>query len=294
MATAVERAAYKLPEGSITLAGSYQFKDDLSQPHELSALPEIARGLGFLKIYDLPTNRSRWEVFDRPNYEVPNFPDGATQISSTLAVYGHNEGQLTHAVLRTSTKPYRLSKFIQDVVAVNNHFVERPRIFGYPSQELTRMRHWITFLVVGTVVGSAADYFFNYSLGDSIVNLGAIAGEIGGPVVFGALWQHSEKRAKRSISDLKQYSAGQSARAVLLGERYHKVTVDMQRELYVQLQQVDPELTPDQFLENIYGQIPNALVAQRRTEVEQAGEGGNSLPKLIAVSNALRSFDSYF
>lgn len=296
----VESTAYKPPEGYSTLACSDSFKNDVTRPHNLNDLPEVARELGFFRIADFPTKRSQWQVFDRPEHDVPNFPDGTTRISSTLAVYD-TAGELTHAILRTSRQPYPVEEFTKDLAAFTKHYIERPRLLGFPSQELTRMRTVSIALAVGVVSMSAVDYYAIHSLQGSIVNAGSILGEIGGPAIYGTLWALSERRARRSISHPEQCVAGNSAKWTLEGERSHNVAVVIQKELYQVLQQEGANLTPDQFLKKIYGQIPAALIERRHAEAEQAKypkldspkEIGNSLPKLVEVSHALQTVELY-
>lgn len=217
-----------------------------------------------------------------------------------MAVYD-TAGELTHAILRTSRKPYPSYEFSRDLAAFTKHYIERPRLLGFPSQELTRMRHVFTAAAVGIVTLSAADYYFVQSIPGNVVNFGTIAGEMAGLAVYGALWALSERHARRSISNLGQYTAGDGAQSTLLGERYHNVRVDIQRELFQALQQEGAGLTPDQFLEEIYGQIPQALVNRRHAEVEQARypkldsprETRNSLPQLIQVAHVLQQVAPY-
>ena len=296
----VENAAYKPPEGYSTLARSYHFKDDVTKPGNFNGLPQVARELGFLRTGDFPTERSSWQVFDRPSHDVPNFPDCSTRISSTLALY-NTEGKLTRAVLRTSREPYPSDEFARDLAAFTKHFIERPRLLGYPSQELTRIRNMPIAMAIGIVALSAADYYFVQSVPGSAANFGTLMGEMGGPLVYGAVWALSERHARKSISRPEQYATGERAQSTLLGERYHNVTVAIQREIYQALQQEGVTLTPDQFLENIYGQMPQVLVERRHAEVEQTiypmpgspRETENSLPRLIKVAHVLQEIESY-
>lgn len=297
----VENEAYKPPEGRRTLAHSYCFKDRVTEPGHFYDLSQVAQELGFLRVNDFPTKRAVWQVYDRPNHDVPNFPEGATRISSTLAVYD-TDSELTHAILRTSREPYPVDEFNRDLAAFTKHYAERPRLLGFPSQELAgKWRNLFIALTAGTIGMGAIDYYTIQSIPGSVINIGAILGEIGGPSAYAALWGLSERHARRSISDLEQYTAGDSAQSTLQGERYHNVTVDIQRELYQTLLQEGADLSPDQFLEKIYGQIPQALVTKRHAEIEQAKypsmdsprEAGNSLPKLIEVSHILQSVELY-
>lgn len=103
--------------------------------------------------------------------------------------------------------------------------------------------------------------------------------------------------ARKQISHLDQYVAGEGIKWTLEGEHYHNVKVIIQKELYQALQQEGANLTPDQFLNKIYGQIPAGLLQQRHAEVEQAKypklDIGNSFPMLVEASHVLQSIDSY-
>ncbi|MFA5933256.1 MAG: hypothetical protein WCV81_03245 [Microgenomates group bacterium] len=300
MAHTVEGEAYKAPEGYSTLAHSSNFKYDVLKPAHLNNLPQIARELGFTSVGDFPTKESQWQVFERPEHDVPNFPDGSTNISSSLAIYGTGE-ELTHAVLRTSPELHPRAEFERDLLSFTKHYMERPRLLGFPSQELSRVRTVFIALAAGTALMSAADYYTIHSLQGSIINVGSVLGEMCGPAAYGIYWGLSEKHARRSISHPEQYVTGERVQWTLEGERYHNVTVAIQKELYQALQQEETELTPDQFLEKIYGQIPQGLVQQRHAEIEQIKyprldtqeKTANSLPKLIEVSHVLQSVENY-
>lgn len=291
----VESEAWKAPEGYSTLAHSWHF-NDVVKPANFNDLPQIARELGFSKVADLPTKKSQWQVFERPEFDVPNFPEGSTRVSSSLGIYGTGE-ELTRAVLRTSPEPHSVREFEKDLESFTKHYIERPRLLGFPSVELTRIGHVFTALAVGVIGGDAAGYY----IGGDIVNMGAVLGEMGGPAVYGVAWGLAERHAKRSISHREQYIAGESVKWTLQGERDHNIEVIIQKELYKALLDEDADLSPDRFLGKIYGQIPDALIERRHAEVEQVKyprtdsprEIGNSLPKLIDVSHALQKVESY-
>lgn len=311
----VEKEAYKPPsENYDSLARSRHLRDDITEPGNFDDLPQIAEELGFQRVTpSLLTRKPRhWQVWVRPNHDVPNFPDGATRVSSTLAIYDNTrmaiinripvisdkpvELRFTHAILRTSREPYSPDECARDLDAFTRHYIKRPRILGFPSQELTKLRYAFVALGAGMVLGVVADYHTVQSVPPgSANNFGAPIGGMAGLALYVAAAALGERHASRQISDLKQYIAGDGAREVLLGERHHVVRVAIQRELYQVLQQEGVNLTPDQFLHKIYEQIPPALVNKRHAEVEQAKypkldsprKIGNSLPQLIEVSHVL-------
>lgn len=299
----VENQAYKPPGYYSTLAHSSYYKDDIIRPNHLNDTPRIAKELGFTRVADFPTKKSQWQVFERPEHDVPNFPDGSTRISSSLAVYGTKE-ELTHAILRTSEEPYESyqpEEFTKDLAAFTKHYVERPRLLGFPSQELARQWNAFASLAVGAVSLSVVDYYTIQSIPGSLFNGGSLFGGMAGPVVHGLLYVLAEKHAKRQISHLDQYVAGERVLWTLEGERYHNIKVIAQRELYQALLKEGADLSPNQFLEKIYGQIPEALIEQRYAEIKQAQypeldsprETGNSFPKLVEVSHVLQLVESH-
>ena len=268
----VENAAYKLHPEYSSLKGSDRLRFDLREPndHFFADLPQLAQELGFIKKGSSPTKKALWDIYDRPMHPVPNFPDGQTIINSTLALYKTREGLLTRAVLRASTEPYKSDEFMKDLDAFTKHYVERPRILGFPSKFLTTGPAAMAGgFIVGISVFSGVDYYAWHSTG-SIMNAGSVLGEIAGFVGGAGLWALSERYARKQISGLDQYFAQRNARDVLTSERYHRVTVDMQREIYEALQQNGADLEPDQFLEKIYGQLPSSLVETRHAEIDQA------------------------
>lgn len=299
MMNGIDIEAYKPPEGYSTLAYSWRFRETVTKPSNLNDLPLIAQELGFQRIADFSTRNSRWQVFDRQSHLVPNFSVAATRISSTLAVYDR-KGELTHAILRTSRKPFQSEDFTRDLAAFTKHYVERPRLLGFPSELLTNGKTHLAIFGGGIPVGGAIGYLA--SGGDiTVASLGALAGETIPVSISASLWALSERHARRQISSPEQYVTGDSAQGTLLNERYHNVTVDIQTELYRALLEEDADLDPNQFLEKIYGQIPRALVIERHAEVEQTKyprldsprETGNSLSRLIEVSHVLQSIESY-
>lgn len=283
-----------------TLARSSSFRYTITETGDFNNLPQVARELGFQRIADLSTKKAHWQIYDRPDHDVPNFPDGTTRISSSLAVYnnGDTEGilTLTHAILRTSREPYPANEFKEDLASFTKHYIERPRISGFPSKELTSIRNMAISSPAGmALLGTAAYSFIQNTLESAII--GVIIGEIGGPIIYGTLWGLSERHARRQIAHPEQYTVGNQAAWILEGERYHIVTVGIQKELYQALQQEGFDLSPDQFLEKIYKQIPQALVDKRYAEMKQAkypklkspGEAENSLPELVKISHILQS-----
>lgn len=317
----VDSEVYKVPERFRTLADSRDLYHEVTEPGDFSDLPQLAQELGFKKVRPpIFMERPFWHFYDRPNHAVQNFPGGVTRISSTLALYAarepvdmieaseqgsrlarYEDPNYTHAILRTSTEPYSVGEVKKDSKAFTRHYIERPRLLGFPSQELTKNRHLLTTAVIGMVLLGAADYYTVQTIAGSPINLGAIIGEGGGPLIFGILRALSERYARGQISDLSQYTAGDRTRNILLGERHHAVEVDVQTELYQSLQGEGVDLTPDDFLEKIYGQIPQELVNRRHAEVDQvkyprlntSRTVGNSLLQLISVSHVLQQVEAH-
>ena len=289
-----ETEAYKPPRPS-SLKHSYRLRADLTgkdNSGDLSSLADLASDLGFNRVPGFGTKKGSWELFDRPFHEVPNFPEGETAINSSLALYKRDD-VVTQAVLRTSTEAYTDAELVDDLDAITKHYIERPRLFGFPSKEGTTIRNTFSTLVIGTVITDA----IGYQLTGQVINLGAFVGELSAPAIHGAGWLLGEMKAKRSISDLDQYTVGSNVENALQGEQAHVLQVAVQRELYQALRQDGAELTPDQFLEKIYGQMPTTLLQRRREEIEalrHSGQGSaldtrNTLPGMLDVARVLQA-----
>lgn len=298
----VEGSVYTPPEGFGTLSRSWSLRDDITKPGNFNDLPQMAEELGFQVVKVLPTRRQhQWRVYDRPNHDVLNFPEGSTRINSTLALYNTDFMTFTHAILRTSREPIPMGEFETDLDTFTRNYIERPHILGFPSRWLNSLTGTLGGAAAGAVLLSAADYYTVQSIPGSIVNVGSIVGGVSGGMVGFALAWLPEEYARKKIPNLGQYSSGGQVKNELSGERYHEVQVIIQKELYSSLKEEGVELSPDQFLGKIYGQIPSALIIRRHAEVEQAKypkldsprEIGNSLPQLIQVSHVLQQIEAY-
>ncbi len=295
MHTTVEEQRYSAPkEFGILQDGTMRVRDALTQKGDFQHLPQLASEMGFWRRNDLPTKRANWLVFTRPQHEVPNFPDGSTIVNSQLAIYETNKS-LTRAVLKTSEGFYNPNEediFRRDLKVFTKDYIERPRVLGFPSRALTNIFGTMPALVVGTLAGDV----IGYGTTGEIVNYGAVAGEAVGPVFYAVLWWLSERSAKGRISAPDQYRVANDANFTLLSERNHVVQTAIQKELYAELRQSDPTLSPDDFLSKIYYQLPPALVLSRFEEIEKktystqppAIETENTLPSLLGIARILQ------
>lgn len=293
----VDSEAYKLPTQHDSLNGSYRLRFDLQEQQGFfSDLPQAAQELGFVRMADFSTKETVWQIYDRPDHPVPNFPDGETTISSTLALYAPEQGY-SRALLRASTKSYYpWDEWMEDLDAFTRHFVERPRLLGFPSKAMTDILIYPAAALGGVILGGAAAYLTTSPELWTNATYGTTPGAAIAVIISGFLHNISERYARKQISDLTQYFGGDNARNVLYGEKRHRITVEVQKELYAALQKEGVSLEPDQFLENIYGQLPSSLVLKRHAEIEQAkhpdhsyapSETGNTLPKLTQIARVL-------
>jgi len=115
-------------------------------------------------------------------------------------------------------------------------------------------------------------------------------------VVTMSLWGLSERRARGKIPHKDEYIVGAHAVSVLGGQRRHITTTSIQRELYSALQESGSNVTPDQFLADIYAQMPSVLVNRRKEEMERAKYPETytelltpkALPKMVEVARILQ------
>ncbi|MDO8573350.1 MAG: hypothetical protein Q7R77_01230 [Candidatus Daviesbacteria bacterium] len=229
----MERSIYRLPDGDNTLGNRYNFsREAITKPGDYDDLPRLAEELGFLRGPDVSTKQSYWQIFERPEYDVPNFPDGSTKINSSLALYD-TKGELTHAILRTAKKPYSSDEFARDLSAFTRHFIKRPRLLGFPSKELTRYRTVIAAITVGSIIGGLVASH-NVDVGEEsfLAFLNVLNGAAFGGWGSAGLWALSERYAKRSISHPEQYIVGDDVRNTLEEEGYHRRLVEALVEAY--------------------------------------------------------------
>lgn len=229
-----ERQIYRSPEyGTSTLAHKADFEYAIIKPGNFDDLPRIAEELGFSRSPDFPTRRSHWQIYGRPQCDIPNLLDVPTKISSSLALYDTEE-ELTHAILRTAKKPYSPDEFARDLSAFTRHFIERPRLLGFPSQELTKDRTVAAAMIAGTIVGALVAPYIVGEEQSFLVFLDVLNGTALGGFGSAGLRALSERRARRSISHPEQYIVGDDVRNTLAGEDSHRRLVALLEEAHTQ------------------------------------------------------------
>lgn len=290
----VENQKFMLPDDYGTLAGSIVgVKYELLKTGDFQDLPQLAREMGFTNGEDVSTKKGHWRVYQRVNHAVANFADAPTIINSTLAIYDTGD-KLTQVVLRTSLEANPHANVGVDLDIFTKSFIERPWIFGATPRVLTSFVPGILGSMAGGVlVGGVLGY--DASSGQLISSHLPLLGELGAPAIYAASNLLLERMARRKLSDLKEYSIGRHARTLLHSERHHTVSVAIQSEVFDALKEGDPDLSPEQFLNKVYGQLPPELIQRRVKEVEEAryaqqfavGEASNALPNLIGIARVL-------
>lgn len=232
----------------------------------------------FRPVAEIPAKKGTWLVQERLDYGVPNFPEGETVTHSMLAQYEPSDksGDSDRpGLLRMSEEPFSQEDFYNDLAAVTQHYVERPLIIGFPSRIMTRRATHIVAAMLGVAIGFGSGFGAAAATGTPLLSaglwgtIGETLGVFSFPAVTGTLNSAAEWRARRRISALDQYFAGDKIPFVLGQERTHANHATVQRELYGVLKQKSPTLTPEAFLQHAYRQMPNALLAERIKEVEQ-------------------------
>lgn len=96
--------------------------------------------MGFRQGESLSAKKGTWEIWERPFFAIPNFPEGETVIHSSLGEYRRwgNEGPSHNgAILRMSYEPVPKEEFIQDLASFTKYYIERPWVWGFLSRLMT-------------------------------------------------------------------------------------------------------------------------------------------------------------
>ena len=307
MATPVESAAYHVPEPghySNYLRDSYSFRRDVTRggygnnPRRYDNLPILAQEIGLRSDKDVPTRHGTWHIYEGLDLAIPNFPDGDTRVNEALALY-ERDGNLTNAILRLQPEHVQESFTVEDLAddleAFTKYYIERPHISGFPSEILTQAKtHMAIYL---SCIPGAAIGFFTFPEGsrESAALIGTLAGPLSSGVTV-SFWGLAERRARGKIPHKDEYMSGDNAAGALAQQKEHIVQTSIQRELYSALRLRGTTLTPDQFLSDIYAQMPSVLVNKRKEEIERAkypekytnGLKDEALPKMVGVAQILQ------
>lgn len=308
MATPIEQATYHVPEPdhySNYLSSSYSFRRDVTKggygnnPRRYENLPILAQEIGLRSDKDVSTRHGVWHIYEGSDLAIPNFPTGDTRVNEALALY-ERDGNLTNAILRLqlgrTQEPFTVENLADDLEAFTKYYIERPHLRGFPSEVLTQGKTHMAIFLGGIPVGGAIGYLV--SGGDfTAASFGALIGETVPASITASLWGLAEKRARGKIPHKDEYISGDSAAGVLAGQKEHIVQTSIQRELYSALQQRGTTLTPDQFMSDIYAQMPSVLVSKRREEIERVkypekytnGVEDEALTKMVGVAQILQS-----
>lgn len=255
----------------------------------------------FKPVSEMPAKKGTWLVRERFNYGVPNFPEGETITHSMFAQYepsdksGHSRWP---GLLRMSEEPFSREDFYKDLAGVVQHYVERPLIIGFPSRMMTRIWTHYVAAILGLAIGAGSGFGAAAATGrlSGETSLWVTVGELLGvacfPAATGALHSAAEWRARRRISALDQYFAGNQIPIVLDQERTHANHAIVQRELYEVVKQKSPTLTPEEFLQRAYIRMPNALLEERIKQLGQQPEPKRLvkegiLPDLVGIAESL-------
>ena len=304
----VELATYRIPEpgsrNSNYLSDSYNFRRDITKGgyhdnlRDYRFFPGLAQEVGLREDIEVPTKKGVWHIYEGMDLGIPNFPDGETTVNEALALYEKGE-KLTHALLRLEPghleNPFTPWDLADDLKTFTKYYIERPRLLGFPSETLTRGGTHLLFCLGGVSAG----YTLGYMLSGGDQNAALIGADIGIVIPAGptaSLGWISERWARGKIPHKDHYMSGDNANKTLSEQREHIIHTSIQRELYSALQQRGATLTPDQFLKDIYAQMPSNLVNRRRQEIERDryperytdGLPAEALPRMVAVAEVLQ------
>lgn len=263
----------------------------------LIVLEEMSQ-VGLRSDTNIPTKHGTWHIYEGIDLAIPNFPNGDTRVSEALALY-ERDGNLTNTILRLQPgrvqEPFTVEDLVDDLDSFTKYYIERPHLWGFPSEVLTRGTTHLIIFGGGIPVGAAVGFIA--SGGDTTATtFGALIGETVPTSITASLWGLAERRARGKISHKDEYMSGDNAAGALVQQKEHIVQTSIQRELFSALQQRGTTLTPDQFLSDIYAQMPSVLVNKRKEEIERAkypekytnGLRDEALPKMVGVAQILQ------
>lgn len=256
--------------------------------------------MGFRLSGDLTLRKGNWEIWERPHFAIPKFPEGETVTHSRLGLY-RDHGRPDYpdqkdgykaAILRTSCEFVSEEEFKRDLASLTRLYIERPHLWGFPSRLMTAdgWQH-IAVGIGGAVLGGAIGFFATGELTYAGLGTGLIAPSMG---LSGILHASSEWWAKKHIPAINQYMSGQTAEATLVEEQVYITTALIQREVYTALQNEGFAITPEKFLQ-IYAQMPYSLRQRRAVEIIRARRGVDDsgkipevvLPNMVGVARAI-------
>ncbi len=280
----VERQVYKVTDTENATLSNYQNRRQLVKPHrwqDYSGLHRVAENLALVKSPDLKTPQATWKMYRKSNLAVPNFEAPDTVACAELALYEVPDTRFEDedcsapkisrsAVLRLCEKYQPRNGFYDDIEAITKYYVERPRFRGLPN----KLHGMSQYLFTGLGIGLGSGMVVDYALTGQVLGGAAILGELAGPAVGALGYVLIEKYASSHVSDLNNYRANSDASSALHDIEQHITRISIQRELYSALQDVKIDRTPEQFLEDVWPQIPSKLVEKRKEEMKQTkGEG---------------------
>ncbi|MBI2508106.1 hypothetical protein HYV89_04080 [Candidatus Woesearchaeota archaeon] len=241
-------------------------RDILERNYFFDDVRNMSENLGFVSQGELSTKKGNWSIHGRENYFVPNFPEGGTRVDGMLALYHDNR----HLIMKFSEGDISESDFINDLKILTNAYIERPLIKGLPSKFLTpQLTNILGFAVGGIFLGGLLGYGLVPNFERPAYAIGAVIGEFSGPLSLMLANRMGEKRAIGRLSTLEGYAVQDRAKFLLSEEDRHFTKVMIQRDLYQALLDDGSGVTPEQFLNHIYPQMPPVLIDSRKKEREK-------------------------
>jgi hypothetical protein len=216
-------------------------------------------------LLELKGRKGNWIVLSRPNHITPEFPEGETEHSYSLGIYEREE-KMSAAVLRVTDDPLDPETFAQDLENITKFYAERPKIFGYPSKLSSASTAVFTHMFGAMGLTGLVTHMLGAPLEGVMASL--IPSQIVGATLGVQNMLFSEKFAKKGVGNLDQLYTGFNVEHLLDCEHSHALRVSVQRELYRLLQEDGREVSPEDFLQNVYPQIPSLLLTERRKELE--------------------------
>lgn len=280
----VAQQHYKFPSGYVLLGNNNTLERELS-PTDLSGLDQLAEEIGFKETGNLITaRRGSWDIYERRDYEMPGFPEGSTTVHAMLGLYGTEKGT-SQALLRISGERFGDDEFYANIQKLTRKYIERPRVFGFPSKASSSLSGFVYSMLAGITVGAGIGYLGD--LGNEWIAVGAIMGEISAPAIYGVQYALGNRYAKSGLP-FDELVAGNSVEGVLEADKFYQSVVPVKKELYNRLKDEGLIDTPQEFIENVYNRnvwpgLVELRLQERRAEEQGKKTVADALERMVNV-----------
>lgn len=278
--------------------GNTSLKRAFGYLHDLNSFEHDLENYGFNKMGEVGFSKGgSWTPYYRAGYKVKNFAAESTVTHSAVALRRRSStARPKEVIARVSTKPFGYTEFIKDLGELYQAFFERPLIMGIRPR-LFRETETPIIGAAGMMAGAAVSYLAG---ADGVALLGAMVGT--GVVLESGNWvglKLGERELQKRVPNLAEYWTQKDAIEIIKGQEAHIVEAQIKTEIYSDVFK-GTRVTIEDFLNDIYGQLPDEIVEARRKEIrinlraERNKRGyfvsGGSAEELSRIADSINRF----